>query len=146
MMVTGRSCFRLPTSLTRHGCLRVDQSPEAQTYMNLTLSYRGSERQPPSILSLALQFSYLMTVKAESGHHPKEWNTESAWGVDELRSSDGFLSRWQIDCDKLKAINNMLVGTTKAARAVIAGHLNQHKWHFCAFTAELLRNSRWLWQ
>ena len=126
--------------------LMVDQTPEAQTYLNLTLSYRGSERQPPSILSLALQFSHLMTLKAENGQHPKEWNTEQRLRaiVDELHASDGFLSRWQIDCDKFKAINNMLVGTTKAARAAIAGLLNQHKWHFCAFTAELLRNSRWL--
>lgn len=126
--------------------LMVDCSPEAQTYMNLTLSYRGSERQPPSVLSLALQFSYLMTVKAENGHHPKEWNTEQRLRaiVDELHASEGFLTRWQIDTDKFKAINNMLVGTTKAARAVIAGHLNQHKWAFSAFTAELLRNSRWL--
>lgn len=132
--------FLLPMNLL------MNQSPTAQSFTNLTLSYRGSERQPPSVLSLALQLSHVMTVKAEAGQHPSTMNTEQRLRsvVDELHETSGFLSRWHIDGDKFRAIHNLLVGTSPESRAIIVAHLNYHKYQFSAFNSELLRNSRWL--
>ena len=126
--------------------LMVDQNAASQSFENLTLSYRGSERQSPSVLSLALQMSHVMTFKSESGLHPKEWNTETRLRsvVDELHSRAGFLSKWQLDQDKFKAVLNLLVGSTPESRAVITCHLNHHKYQFSAFSSDLLRNPRWL--
>lgn len=126
--------------------LMIDQSPTNQSFMNLKLSYRGAERQAPSVLSLALQFSHVMTLKATAGTHPSDWNTEKRLRavVDELHSSEGFLAKWQIDSDKLRAIQNLLIGTTSESRAIIAAHLNYHKYQYSGFSSELLRNCRWL--
>eukprot|EP00435_Cladocopium_sp_Y103_P014194 s1878_g3.t1 len=100
--------------------LMIDQNAASQSFTNLKLSYRGSERQSPSVLSLALQLSHIMTFKAESGLHQKDFNTETRLRlvVDELHSQDGFLAKWQVDGDKFKAILNLLVGTSLESRAV----------------------------
>lgn len=126
--------------------LLVDQNPAARSFENLTLSYRGSERQAPSLLSLALQLSSVMTFKSESGLHPKEWNTEQRLRsvVDELHCREGFLAKWMLDGDKFRGIHNLLCGTTAESRSVIQAHLNYHKYQFSAFNSELLRNARWL--
>ena len=42
---------------------------------NLLLSYRGSERQAPNALQLALRFSKVLDTRAEQGKHPKQWST-----------------------------------------------------------------------
>ena len=133
-------CWLLPM------CLSVDKTPTSMSLMNITLSYRGAERQAPSVLSLALRFSSIMSAKSAEGLHDKGMNTEQRLRavVEELHSSEGFLSRWHLDNDKFRAINNILVGTSPEARTLIQSHLNVHKWQFCSFTAELLRSCRWL--
>lgn len=134
------NAFLLPCHIS------VNKSVEAQVYLNMTLSYRGSERQAPSVLSLALQFSHVMAHKASHGLHDGSWNTEKRLRdvVNELHDSDGFLAKWGVDDMKFKAILNMLIGTSESARNIVQAHLHHHKWQFSAFTSELLRNSRWL--
>lgn len=124
----------------------VDQPKDVQSYLNLTLSFRGSERQPPSVLSLALTFSSIMKSKSEGGQHDPALSTETRLKliVDELHNTPGFLSRWALDESKQKAVLNLLQGTSEKTRAYIAQHLDFHKWKECSLTADLLRSARWL--
>ena len=110
------------------------------------LSNRGAERQAPSILSLGLQFSHLMSIKANDGTHDIKMNTEGRLRaiISEFNSSKGMLGKWGVCEEKTKAILNLLVGTSPRSRDFISRHLNFHKWSYCCFTAELLRSSRWL--
>ena len=84
----------------------VDQNRVEQCFENLVLSYRGSERQPPHVLSLALTFSRVMQDYAQEGRHPASWNTEERLAnvVQNFNSQDSVLSRWAIDEDRQKAI------------------------------------------
>jgi len=103
----------------------VDQNRVEQCFENLVLSYRGSERQPPHVLSLALTFSRVMQDYAQEGRHPASWNTEERLAnvVQNFNSQDSVLSRWAIDEDRQKAILNLLIGTSEHARQIISGHL-----------------------
>lgn len=113
-------------------------------FLNLKLSFQGSERQAPSILSLALVFSAVMAEKNKegSGHGTTEQRLRLA--VDEFHSQPGMLNRWKLDEERFKACLNLMVGTSAAARCQIQSHLNYHKWAMSCFTSELLRSSRWL--
>eukprot|EP00438_Fugacium_kawagutii_P010744 Skav218260 [mRNA] locus=scaffold2035:149289:149987:+ [translate_table: standard] len=124
----------------------MDASCSTRVFKNLQLSYRGSERQAPSVLSLALMMSKVIQDAATEGKHDPGWNTEQRLraSITDFHSMDGTLSRWQIDEDKQKAILNLLVGTSSGSRKILTGHLNYHKWKESAFTAELLKTTRWL--
>ena len=126
--------------------LMLNQSDTERAYMNLSLSFRGAERQAPSVLTLALQFSHVMDVKAKDGSHPPDFNTEKRLRsiISEFNHSDGMLSKWMVDEDRVKAIHNLLVGTTADARKLISGHLHYNKWSQSCFTSDLLRSTRWL--
>ena len=117
-----------------------------RSYLNLQLSYRGSERQPPSCLSLALTFSSVLLEKSQNGEHDASLNTENRLrlATDEFNSQPGMIQRWRVDEDRFKACLNLIVGTTPGARCLIQHHLNFHKWQLSCFTAELLRSTRWL--
>lgn len=114
--------------------------------MNLQLSFRGSERQPPSVLTLARTFSACMQHRNECGTHDAKMNTEGRLRlvVEEYHSQPGMVSRWKVDDEKLKACLNLITGTSSKARAILQCHLNFHKWQQSSLTAELLRSSRWL--
>lgn len=124
----------------------VNASPVARVYKNIQLSYRGSERQPPSVSQLALHFSKVMSEHAESGKHDPSWTTTQRLkaAIHGFHQSEGTLSKWQIDDDKEKSITNLLVGSTPAARKVIADHLNYVRWKESAFTSDLLKSTRWM--
>lgn len=126
--------------------LMVDTPSHLKCYKNLQLSYRGAERQAPSILSLGLMFSKVIADCAASGKHDQSWNTEKRLRavIAEFNNQDGMLAKWQVQEDKERAILNLLQGTTAEARQVIVHHLNFHKWKDSAFTSELLKGSRWL--
>ena len=126
--------------------LMVNASTSTRIYKNLQLSYRGSERQAPSVLQLALQFSKVMADHAESGKHDSKMTTSQRLKavITAFHSSDGVISKWSIDEEKEKAILNLLVGTCEASRQVIMNHLNYVKWRDSAFTSELLKSSRWM--
>ena len=124
----------------------LDKDEASKSYLNLQLSFRGSERQAPSVLTLAVTFSHVMESKSKSGEHSADLNTEARLELvlNEFNSMPGMVSRWRIDDDKRKACLNLIVGTSKAARDQIQSHLHYHKWAHSAFTAEMLRSTRWL--
>lgn len=124
----------------------VNASTSTRIYKNLQLSYRGAERQPPSVLQLALQFSKVMSDHAETGKHDSKMSTAQRLKavIAAFHSSEGVISKWAIDDEKEKAILNLLVGTCDASRQVIMNHLNFVKWRESAFTSELLKSSRWM--
>lgn len=126
--------------------MMVDASITSRSYTNLSLSFRGSERQAPSILSLALTFSKVMQDKASTGQHDGNLGTDARLKgiITEFNESPGVLSKWKIDSGKERAILNLLIGTSKGTRALIQSHLDYHKWAYCCFTSELLRSNRWL--
>ena len=115
-------------------------------YTNLQLSFRGAERQPPHVLSLALMFSRVMQECAENGSHPASWGTEERLKavVNAFNSKDGVLAKWAVDEEREKAILNVLVGTTATTRHLISTHLSFNKWKESSFTSDLLKSSRWL--
>ena len=83
----------------------------ARSYRNLTLSYRGSERQSPNCLQLALRFSRIM--EAKKSEHPPGTST---W--DRLQSvimgfhnDHGLQAKHRLDEDKQKTVFNMISGT-----------------------------------
>lgn len=135
-------CFLLPL-FTK---VVLDTSVASRSYLSLQLSFRGSERQAPSILTLALTFSAVMTEKASTGQHDPSMSTEQRLKtvVTEFNDQPGLIAKWRVDSDREKAVLNLLMGTTKGTRALIQAHLDFHKWAYSAFTSELLRSSRWL--
>lgn len=87
-------------------------SKDAQTFRNLSLSFRGSERQAPSVLNMALRFSAVMDRQAKDG---MTGTTESRLKrvVSEFNSSPGLNVKHQLDGDKERAIFNLICGTCK---------------------------------
>jgi len=118
----------------------------AAGYVNLMLSFRGSERQPPNVLQLALRLSNAMETRSKEGVHAKELSPEERLVrcVKELHDVDGYLQKWQLDSDKQAAILNLIVGTTQGSRMLIERHLHRFKWASSAFTSDLLKRNRWL--
>lgn len=121
-----------------------NKDPSARMFLNLKLSYQGSERQPPSVLSLALVFSAVMAEKNKEGSGQGTTEQRLRLAVDEFHSQPGMISRWKLDEERFRACLNLMVGTSAAARCQIQSHLNYHKWAMSCFTSELLRSSRWL--
>ena len=136
----------LTSACTDSTKLMIDTSKSVQCFKNLQLSMRGAERQAPSILSLALFFSSVMKTLAETGKHGASMTTEQrlASVIQQFHATDGMISRWHVDEDKHRAVLNLLVGTSVAARQLIQGHLNYNKWKESCLTGELLRGTRWL--
>ena len=126
--------------------MSIDQSLAARSYQNICLSYRGSERQPPSTLALALMFSSIMSEKSQTGVHDKSMTTEARLKsvVWEYHDQPGVLSKYRIDQDKEKAILNLLQGTTATTRSLIQTHLHYHRWKESCFTSDLLKSNRCL--
>lgn len=87
-------------------------SKDAQTFRNLSLSFRGSERQAPSVLNMALRFSAVMDRQAKDG---MSGTTESRLKrvLTEFNSSPGLHVKHPLDTDKERAIFNLICGTSK---------------------------------
>lgn len=115
-------------------------------FLNIMLSYRGAERQPPNMLQLSLRFSLAMEERATQGLHPKDWTPETRLRkiIEEFHGTKGLLAKWHVDEDRFQSCLNLICGTTADSRAVIRGHLHANKWALSAFNAELLRRPRWL--
>ncbi|CAE7252952.1 unnamed protein product [Symbiodinium sp. CCMP2592] len=118
----------------------------SQSFRNLMLSYRGSERQAPNTLQLALRFSKVMDTRNEQGKHPKHWSTMERLNsvIEEYNSMDGLQMKHAMDEDRIKSVYNIIAGTSAEARNKIANHLNYAKWKESAFSVEQFRCSRWL--
>ena len=123
----------------------INQDLSQRAFCNLKLSYRGSERQAPSSLSLALTFSSIMQAKAAEGSHAGMSTEERLRQVtNEWHNTPGVINRWHLDEGKQKAILNLLIGTSAETRACIQQHLHYFKWKDSALCSDLLRSSRWL--
>ena len=83
----------------------------SRSYRNLTLSYRGSERQSPNCLQLALRFSRIMEAKA--AEHPPGTSTVDRLNavIAEFHNSPGLSAKHRLDEDKQRSVFNVLAGT-----------------------------------
>jgi hypothetical protein len=86
-------------------------SRDEQSFRNLSLSFRGAERQSPTVLQIALRFSKVMERQAST----MTGNTEARLRkiVAQFNSSPGLHVKHQIDYDKERTVLNILVGTSK---------------------------------
>ena len=85
----------------------------ARSYRNLTLSFRGSERQSPNCLQLALRFSRIMELRAVEGAHLASASTEDRLReiVGEFHQSPGLNAKHRLDEEKFRSVLNMITGT-----------------------------------
>eukprot|EP00435_Cladocopium_sp_Y103_P033762 s3891_g8.t1 len=116
------------------------------SWMNMVLSHRGAERQPPNVLQQALRFSGVMEIRSTAGDHAKELNTEQRLRkvIEEYESSPGFNAKWSLDETRIQSILNVICGTATETRALMREHLHKNKWSQSALNAELMRRPRWL--
>eukprot|EP00435_Cladocopium_sp_Y103_P067726 s236_g30.t1 len=112
----------------------------------MLLSFRGSERQPPNALQMALRFSIAMQERAASGCHAASMSAEDRLRAvtKEFNETPGMLVKRQVDQVKFDGIYNLITGTSRESRDQIAAHLHVNKWHFSALNVELLKRNRWL--
>lgn len=126
--------------------VRLNVDAVACSFLNMVLSLRGSERQAPNILQMALRFSAIMEIRANEGVHAKDLNTEQRLRkvIAEHQETPGFLQKWALDDDRVQAILNIIIGTSQQTREIIREHLNHAKWAQSCLNSELLRRPRWL--
>lgn len=86
-----------------------------RSFRNLTLSFRGSERQPRNSLQLALRFSKIMELREQQGLVLPGATVEDrlAEVVRDFHQSPGLLAKHRLDEDKMKAVQNLISGTTQ---------------------------------
>ena len=84
---------------------------DEQSFRNISLSFHGSERQPPTVLQMALRFSKVMERQAAA----MTGNTESRLKkvVSQFNSTPGLHVKHQVDYDKERTILNLIIGTCK---------------------------------
>lgn len=84
-----------------------------QNFRNLTLSYRGSERQAPNTLQLSLRFSKVMELRASDGSHGPNMSTEERLRdvVNSFNQTAGLQAKHRMDEDRYKACYNIIAGS-----------------------------------
>ena len=87
-----------------------------QSYRNLCLSYRGSERQPPNSLQLALRFSQIIEMRDKQGVHNKLWTPEQRLQevVDEFNETSGLQQKHRVDAERFRSLLNLISGSCEA--------------------------------
>lgn len=67
---------------------------------------------------MALRFSDIMKMKAESGSHHANLNTEKRLElvVDEFHSSSLMTAKYHLDAEKFRSVLNLIIGTTPESR------------------------------
>lgn len=88
-----------------------------RSYRNMTLSFRGSERQPPNNLQLALRFASIMEEKANAGEHHQSMSNEERLRdlVNSFNMSPGLQAKHRLDEERFKAVLNIVSGTCEAS-------------------------------
>ena len=86
-------------------------SKDQQSFRNMSLSFRGTERQPPSVLQMALRFSVVIDRQASSVSGNTEARLKKV--VQQFNESPGLHVKHQIDAEKERTILNLIVGTSK---------------------------------
>lgn len=82
-----------------------------QNFRNMALSFRGMERQPPTILQMALRFSRVMELQATTVTGSTEARLEAA--IEQFNKGSDLNVKHSLDDDKKRSILNILTGTTK---------------------------------
>ena len=77
-------------------------------------SYRGSERQAPNTLQLALRFSKVMEARQNEGRHLPSMSVDERLRdvVKDWHSSTGLQAKHRLDEDRMKAVGNIISGTS----------------------------------
>lgn len=112
---------------------------------HLLLSYRGSERQRPSVLKLALRFDDSMNAKRNDPEVPVQSSDrllEQLISDYNNHKSVAGIKKWQIGESTQGAMRAIMFGTTAEVRELMRTHLNFNKWEHSAFTTELLKCRR----
>ena len=86
-------------------------SKDEQSFRNMSLSFRGSERQAPSVLQMALRFSVVMERQASTMGGNTEARLKKV--IKQFNESSGLHVKHQIDSDKERTILNLIIGTDK---------------------------------
>ena len=96
-----------------------------RSFRNITLSFRGSERQAPSTLQLALRFSRVLEIYEHDGRHHADMTTEQRLQdvVTEFNQSSGLQAKHRIEGDRLGAVYNLLTGATDVPRLCLTNAL-----------------------
>ena len=106
----------LTMELFFHGSFQAEiamgMSKDEQSFRNLSLSFRGSERQPPTVLQMALRFSKVMERQSSA----MSGNTEARLRkvVTLFNQSKGLNVKHMLDQEKERTILNLICGTCKA--------------------------------
>lgn len=90
-------------------------SKDLQSFRNLSLSFRGSERQAPNILQLALRFSKVIERNASGSSGNTEARLKRV--IADFNASPGLHVKHQVEGDKERAVLNLIVGSCKAGSA-----------------------------
>lgn len=103
-----------------------------RSYRNLSLSFRGSERQAPNLLQLALRFSRIMEQKANDGLHLPSATTEERLKdvLQEFHSSPGMTAKHRLDDEKCRSVLNLIAGTSSAPWLIDLAILSSFGFHF----------------
>ncbi len=88
-----------------------------RSYRNLTLSFRGAERQQPNALQLALRFSKLMELAESDGTHLPSMSTHERLidVINVWHANSGLPTKHRLDDDKVRSVGNIVVGTCPVA-------------------------------
>lgn len=91
--------------------IALNMNKDDQSFRNLSLSFRGAERQAPTVLQIALRFSKIMERQSGSA----TGNTESRLKkvVNQFNTSPGLHVKHQVDSDKERTVLNLIIGTCK---------------------------------
>ena len=91
--------------------IALGMSKDDQSYRNLALSFRGAERQAPSVLQMALRFSKVIDRQAALMNGNTEARLKKVVG--QFNQSPDLHVKHQVDQDKERTILNLTVGTSK---------------------------------
>lgn len=134
-----RSAWLIPTNLT-------DVADKATLNAErLLLCYRGSERQRPSVLKLALRFEDSMTARKIDPNTPPMTDDkllETLVAEYNCHKAVAGIKRWQLSDSTQSAMRSIIFGMTHTVRDLIRTHLNYNKWEQSCFTSDLLRCRR----
>lgn len=83
-----------------------------QSYRNLGLSFRGSERQAPGLFNMALRFSKVMAMESQATAS-KTMEVRLKEVVTAFNSSGSVAPKHQVNKEAEKVILNIIVGTTE---------------------------------
>ena len=111
-----------------------------RSFRNITLSFRGAERQAPSAIQLALRFSRVLEIYEQEGKHHAEMSTEQRLqdAVSEFNQSPGLQAKHRIEEDRFRAVLNLLSGTSEVS-GICLNSLSEYL--YCLF--EMLPTNVW---